>query len=104
MLDVHWTVGLASAFLAFTTAHESKEFNPFFEEVYTAWFTKHPLDKLKMHEKGEKLKGLEEAEAAGNMEKVEKIRVAWWEQVSIHGHDVELSWLTYVTQEATQLV
>ena len=72
----------------FITAQESKDFNPFFGEVYKAWFTKYPLEKLKAQENGEKIKGLDEAEADGNTEKVEKIRVAWWEQVSNHGHDM----------------
>lgn len=71
---------------AFNTAQESKNFNPFFGDVYKAWFTKYPLEKLKAQENGEKIKGLDEAEAAGNTEKVEKIRVAWWEQVSNHNH------------------
>jgi hypothetical protein len=70
---------------AFTEAQESKNFNAFFAEVYKAWFKKYPLDKLKTQEKGEKIKGLEDAEAAGNTEKAEKIRVGWWEQASSHG-------------------
>jgi hypothetical protein len=73
---------------AFSLAQESKDFNPFFAEVYKAWFKKYPLDQLKAQEKGEKIKGLEDAEAAGNTEKVEKIRVAWWQQVGVHGHDM----------------
>ena len=73
---------------AFTKAQESKELNPFFGDVYKAWFEKYPLDQLKAKEKGEKIKGLEEAEAAGNTEKAEKLRETWWEQVSVHGHDM----------------
>ena len=56
--------------------------------MYKAWFKKYPLDKLKTQEKGEKIKGLEEAEATGNAEMAEKIREGWWEQASVHGHDV----------------
>lgn len=66
----------------FAKAQESKEFNPFFGEVYKEWFEKYPLDELKAQEEGEKIKGLEEAEAAGNTERAEKIREAWWQQVS----------------------
>jgi hypothetical protein len=73
---------------AFTEAQESKNFNTFFSEVYKAWFEKYPLDSLKTQETGEKIKGLEEAEAAGNTEKAEKIREGWWEQASVPGHDV----------------
>jgi hypothetical protein len=68
----------------FTDAQESKNFSSFFGELYKAWFEKYPLDKLKTQEKGEKIKGLEEAEAAGNTEKAEKIREGWWEQASVH--------------------
>ena len=50
---------------AFSQAQESKEFNPFFAKVYKAWFEKYPLDQLKAQEKGEKIKGLEEAEDKG---------------------------------------
>lgn len=71
----------------FAKAQESKEFNPFFGEVYKEWFEKYPLDELKAQEEGEKIKGLEEAEAAGNTERAEKIREAWWQQVSFF-----LSW------------
>lgn len=67
---------------AFTKAQESKEFNSFFVEMYDAWFKKYSLDQLKAQEIGKKIKGLEEAEAAGNTEKVEKIREAWWQLVS----------------------
>jgi hypothetical protein len=73
---------------AFSQAQESKDFNPFFSEVYEAWFKKYPLDQLKAQEKGEKIKGLEEAETAGNTEKAEKIRETWWQQVSVHSQDV----------------
>ena len=62
----------------FTDAQESKNFNPFFAKVYKAWFEKYLLDKLKMQEKGKKIKGLEEAEVTGNTEKAEKIREGWW--------------------------
>ena len=72
----------------FAAAQESKEFNPFFGEVYAAWFQKYPLEQLKAQEIGESIKGLEEAEAAGNTEMAEKIRETWWEQVSVHGHDM----------------
>lgn len=73
---------------AFTEAQGRKEYNPFFAEVYKEWFQKYPLDKLKAQEVGEKIKGLDEAEATGNMEKAEKIRETWWQQVSVHGHDM----------------
>jgi hypothetical protein len=72
----------------FSEAQESKNYNPFFGEVYKAWFEEYPLDQLKAQEEGEKIKGLEEAEAAGNTEKAEKIRETWWQQVSVHCHDV----------------
>lgn len=72
---------------AFTTAQESKDFNPFFGELYETWFKKYPLDGLKAQEKGEKIKGLEDAEAAGNTEMAEKLRENWWQQVSDHDHD-----------------
>lgn len=62
--------------------------DPFFGEMYKAWFETYPLDKLKTQEEGEKIKGLDEAKAAGNTEKAEKIREGWWQQVSVHGHDV----------------
>ena len=73
----------------FSQAQESKNYNPFFGEVYKAWFEEYPLDQLKaQEEEGEKIKGLEEAKAAGNTEKAEKIRETWWQQVSVHCHDV----------------
>ena len=72
----------------FSQAQESKELNPFFGEVYKAWFDKYPLDQLKAQEEGEKIKGLEQAEAAGSTEKAEKIRETWWHQVSVYHHDV----------------
>jgi hypothetical protein len=73
----------------FNKAQESKEFSPFFRELNKEWFKKYPLDQLKSQELGEKIKGLEEAEAAGNTEKAEMIRESWWQQVSVLGHDMQ---------------
>jgi hypothetical protein len=74
---------LQSFLPAFTLAQETKELTSFFGEVYEEWFKKYPLDQLKAQENGEKIKGLEEAEADGNTERAEKIRETWWQLVSI---------------------
>lgn len=81
---------------AFSQAQETKDFNSFFGQVYKAWFAKYPLDQLSAQEEGEKIKGLEEAEAAGNTEKAKKIREAWWQQVSVHCHDVQQLITTHI--------